>query len=263
MNPFTAVLFAALLSPIPVSGTRSGPEAIRPAGTPAPGDAASAQTAAPVRTVETGYSFTRAPFVNPRILHEMGAWLSDTGDLVVAINLEDANDSNRFNTWGDQVEVRDFAGKCPFVWWRAAPDADGYSRDSFGYRYVGRTDFGVHLLETAASGGGSGTFVDLLFVAVERGYGIKHDAEREDGGVVRADRERIVLRKLGTIGLGDRWDGELRVLGNDLFIGRDEGWFENHPDYVERQVERTLTIDLRPPAPLVFAADTEPCAAGG
>ena len=222
--------------------------------------AASARPVQPVPTIEAGTSFTRAPFVNPRILHEMGGWLSDTGDLVVAINLTDANDSNRFSTWGDEVEARESAGRCPFVWWRQAPEADAHSRESFGYRYVGMTDSGVQVLKTASSGGGSGTFMDLLFLAIERGHGIAHDAEPEDGGVIRADRERVVLRKLGTIGLGDRWDGELRVRGNDLFIGRDEGWFENHPDFTERQAERTLTIDLRPSAPLAFAPDLEPCA---
>lgn len=239
MSPFTVALAAALAG------------------------AASAPPAQSVPTIETGYSFTRAPFVNPRILHEMGAWLSDTGDLVVAINLTDANDSNRFSTWGDEVEARESPGRCPFVWWRQAPEADGWSRESFGYRYVGMTDSGVQVLETASSGGGSGTFVDLLFLAIERGHGIAADAEHEDGGVIRADRERVVLRKLGTIVLGDRWDGELRVRGNELFIGRDEGWFANHPDFTERQVERTLTIDLRPSAPLVFAPDLEPCASGG
>ena len=135
MTAFTAVLLTALAS------TASAP----------------AQPAAPVRTIETGYSFTRAPFVNPRILHEMGAWLSDTGDLVVAINLTDANDSNRFSTWGDEVEARESAGRCPFVWWRQAPEADAHSRESFGYRYIGLTDSGVQVLETASSGGGSGT----------------------------------------------------------------------------------------------------------
>ena len=237
MTAFTAALFAALAS------TASAP----------------ARPAQPVRTIQTGYSFTRAPFVNPRILHEMGGWLSDTGDLVVAINLTDANDSNRFSTSGDEVEALQSAGRCPFVWWRKAPEADGWSRESFGYRYIGMTDSGVLVLKTASSGGGSGTFMDLLFLAVERGHGIADDAEPEDGGVIRADRGRIVLRKLGTIVLGDRWDGELRVRGNDLFLGRDEGWFENHPDYADRRAERTLTVDIHPPAPLVFAGDEVPC----
>lgn len=221
---------------------------------------ASAQPAAPVRMIETEYSFTRAPFVNPRILYEMSAWLSDGGDLVVAINLEDANDSNRFSTWSDEVEVRESAGRCPFVRWRQKPGAEGHSRDSFGYRYLGMTDSGVSVLLTASSGGGSGTFMDLLFLAAERGQGIAHDEERNDGAVVRADRERVVLRKWGTIALGDRWDGELRLRGNDLFIGRDEGWFADHPDFPERQVERTLTLDLHPPAPVAFAADRNSCA---
>lgn len=240
MTLFTAALVAALAS--------AASEPARPA-----------QPAAPVRTIETGYSFTRAPFVNPRVLQEMDTWMSDTGDLVVAINLTDANDSSRFSTWGGEVEVRESAGRCPFVHWKPGRLADG-SGKSFGYRYIGMTDAGVQVLETVSGGGGSGVFGNLLFLSVELGRGIGEVEERGDDGVVRAERERVVLHRLGTVVTGDRWDGELAVRGNDLFIGRDEGWFENHPDYADRQTERTLTVDIHPPAPFAFAPDREPCA---
>ena len=216
------------------------------------------QPAATVRTIETGYSFTRAPFVNPRILQEMDTWMSDTGDLVVAINLTDANYSNRFSAGSSEIEVRESDGRCPFVQWSRRPRR-GASGGSFGYRYIGMTDAGVQVLRTASGGGGSGTFGNLLFLTVEFGRGIGRVEETDAGGVVRAVRERVVLRRLGTVATGDRWAGELRVRGNDLFIGRDEGWFADHPDYADRRAERTLTVDIQPSAPLVFAGDEVPC----
>src|SRR5436309_7916640 len=41
-------------------------------------------------------SFCQPPFVHPLVIKELMTWLSDDGDQVVAINLLEANDSNRY-----------------------------------------------------------------------------------------------------------------------------------------------------------------------
>ena len=97
-----------------------------------------------------------------------------------------------------------------------APAGDGGAW--FGYRYVGRTDDGADVLETSNCGGGSGVFVNLMLVRIERDKGMSCNWTQ---GVIRADRERLVIKKLGEIGLGDRWSGELKVQGNKVFIGKD------------------------------------------
>jgi hypothetical protein len=44
-------------------------------------------------------------------------------------------------------------------------------------------------------------------------------------GVTRSGERRFLIKKRGEIVLGDRWDGELKVNGNSLLVGKDQGWF--------------------------------------
>ena len=170
-----------------------------------------------VPAVDAPYSFVRAPFVHPRIVKDLSTWLSDAGDQVVAVNLVDSQRSNRY--FG-AVGVVEAEGKCPYVYWDDPEEASV----RFGYRYVGMTDSGVHVLFTSDIGGGSGRFVNLMLFTIEFDNGIVCcDWDRQT--TIKADKKRIIMRKLGEIGLGDRWSGELRITGNDLHVGRDEGWF--------------------------------------
>lgn len=208
----------------------------------------------PVRTIAAGYSFTREPFVDPRILDEMTTWMSDLGDLVVEVGLAGSDP-------GDEIEVGEVAGNCPFVR-HVERDVSGDYSGSFGYRYVGMTRSGVQVLKIARDGGGSATWTSLLFVAVELRHGIGRDEEWADGSVLRADRERIVARKLGTVATGDRWSGELRVRGDGVFVGKDQGWFTvsgGSGGDGNWLADRFVTIDIAPSAPLVLAGDEAPC----
>ncbi|MCK6460529.1 MAG: hypothetical protein L6Q95_11625 [Planctomycetes bacterium] len=158
------------------------------------------------------WSFSAPPYVHPRIIEDLSTWLSDGGDQVVAINLLDAQGSNRYH--GD-ILTREGPGGASFVYTR-----DG--RAMFGYEHVGTTTSGVHVLLTSDCGGGTGVFVDLMLVRIETDRGFAVDWE---GGAIRPARRRLLIRKLGEIPLGDRWSGRLEVRGNDILVGRDEGFF--------------------------------------
>jgi hypothetical protein len=107
-------------------------------------------------------SFSCAPFVHPNIIQDLTTWLSDTGDQVVAINLLDAQESNRYS--GD-VHVRATGGSFPYVY---VKKEDG----EFAYRYVGTTESGIHVVETSDRGSGSGMFNSLLLLTIELDSGI-------------------------------------------------------------------------------------------
>lgn len=204
-----------------------------------------------VQVVNYAYSFVRAPFIHPKIIQDLSTWLSDRGDQVVAINLRDAQGSNRY--FGD-VGVNAVDGQCPFVY------TDEKSQ-RFGYRYIGMTKSGVHVLYTSSSGGGSGVFTHLLLLAIAFDYGIDccdWDAQT----AIRADRKRLSIKKLGEIVLGDRWSGQLSVLGNELRIGRAQGHFSQSDTTASshRRADRVLKIDIHPPNPLDFAHHKHPCA---
>lgn len=203
-----------------------------------------------VPVADAPYSFVRAPFVHPRIVEDLSTWLSDAGDQVVAINLVDSQNSNRY--FG-AVGVVEAEGQCPYVYWDD-PDETGVR---FGYRYVGMTDSGVHVLSTSSGGGGSGRFVNLMLFTIEFDSGIVCcDWDRQT--TIKADKKRVVMRKLGEIGVGDRWSGELRIVGNDLHVGWDEGWFAESGGMgggwlSSNQAARVLTINIQPTGALDLA----------
>ena len=198
---------------------------------------------------EWPYSFVREPFVHPTIVEDLSTWLSDVGDQVVAINLLDAQGSNRYS---GSIGVTEIDGRCPYVYWRPTEE-----RSEFGYQYVGMTESRVHVLYASSWGGGSGVFKRLMLLTITSDAGIDWNGQ----DVVQDDRERLLVNKLGELALGDRWDGGLRVAGNTLATGRDEGWFSvsggaggGGPDH-----ERVLTIDVRRSDGLDFGAPEYTC----
>lgn len=214
-------------------------------------------TSSHVKTINPAYSFTRAPFVHPRLVYDLETWLSDTGDQVVAINLVDANASNRY--FG---AVRSAGTGCPLVTWVEEHDSGDGRR--FSYEYIGMTDHGVHVLATRSGGDGTlvATSVVFLSVAFDQGFGgtptattFRYDSagNETEVGVIRADRQRILLRRLGELPLGDRWDGDLRVVGNDLHIGEDQGRFGHN------RSQGLFLIDVKPWGALRFGADPVGC----
>lgn len=158
------------------------------------------------------YSFCHPPYIHPKIIQDLTTWLSDSGDQVVAVNLLESQSSNRY--FGE-VRVRKAPGKFPFVYVKER-------KEEFGYRYVGTTTSGIHVLYTSYSGGGTGVFTCLMLVTFERDKGITTDWKELR---IRPGRKRLLLKKLGEVGLGDRWDGDLKVKGNEIFVGKDRGWF--------------------------------------
>ena len=139
---------------------------------------------------------------------------------MVAINVLQSQDSNRY--FGD-VQARKIDGQNPYVYLETTTVSDGETnRQEFGYEYVGMTKSGIHVLYTSGSGGGSGVFKNLLLLAFEYDNGISCDLDKK---TIQPTRKRLLLKKLGEIALGDRWDGELKVEGNSIFIGKDKGWF--------------------------------------
>jgi hypothetical protein len=156
------------------------------------------------------YYFDHTPYVHPRIVEDLNTWLSDGGDQVVAINLTDSQDSNRY--FGD-VTLVETEGEKPLVMFKKS---EGY----FGYRYIGSTHSGVHILQTTESGGGTGIFENLMLVVLQNGKGL---FVHEDTHVIDLGTPRVLIRKLGEIPLGDRYEGTVELKGSQLRIGADTG----------------------------------------
>ena len=179
------------------------------------------------------YSFRTAPFVHPKIVNDLIGNLSDHGDQVVAINLLDSQDSNRY--FGEifvTPQTDPLVPSWPWVYsLDGEPTRDGELRDLWGqevyaYRYVESTDSGLDVLHAQYSGGGSGVFNHVVFVRTEADYGAAYPLPRNiDSGQNAAEPEihdRELIRILGRIPLGDRWIGTVEVAGDEVVVrGRD------------------------------------------
>lgn len=149
---------------------------------------------APIRSlVHTQYSFCRSEFINPMILEDLCGWISDTGDEIVSVDVLQANNSNRY--FG-KVTVTD--GETD-----AIVRTDRCDGSFFAYQYLGCSFSGLHLLRTWSSGGGSGVFCEILLVTLNAESAIKINPDRAN------KVDRFIVKKIGAISLGDRYEGKI------------------------------------------------------
>ena len=192
-----------------------------------------------IRAVEPGKvlpALDREPFINPKIVNALSSWVSDSGDQIVAINIDESQNSNLF--------------------FRNRESEDGLS-----YSYIGRTDSGVHVVQTFdGSGGGSAGWVNLLFLVIEYDLGLQIP---ESDGKATMTRPGRLLKKLGDTFLGDRWKGQIMVEGNKVYIGKDHNWRVGGDD-LEMGVIVKLTndwkrvIEIEYPGPFLFPGQPLP-----
>lgn len=156
------------------------------------------------------YSFVREEYIHPRILQELGGWISDRNSTVIGIDLASANRSNRF--YGDvAISAREDG---TWVYWTQGSE-------SFGYRYIASSPSGIHMVQCADSGGGSGVFVTVMLLELSQDRCL--NSEGAEGPL---SKNRLVLKVLGKVPLGDRYSGLIVYKDGLLVIGPDKGWFE-------------------------------------
>lgn len=147
-----------------------------------------------VRDLETAkYSFINSEFINPQILDDLSGWLSDTGDQIVSINISESNKSNRYH--GD-ITIEESDGY-PVV-------KSSYDEGWVSYKYIGSSFSGVHIIQTWSNGGGSGVFTNILLVTLSA------DSSLEPNGVSYTKKARFVIKLVGSLPLGDRYQGKVK-----------------------------------------------------
>ncbi|RYY01755.1 MAG: hypothetical protein EOO53_16150 [Gammaproteobacteria bacterium] len=142
---------------------------------------------------ESKYSFTDSEFINPRIVEDLIGWLSDLGGELVSIDIARSNSSNRY--FGE-VSVEKNKNKYPKVY-------SNYEGQWFAYQYIGKSFSGMHLLQTWSNGGGSGVFCNIVLVtlSLEKAF---------EGGPEGSKKiDRFVVKLIGTLPLGDRYEGNV------------------------------------------------------
>ena len=74
-------------------------------------------------------------------------------------------------------------------------------------------------------GGGSGVFGNVGLFYLEQDRAVEYVEKRAAEPKRVLTRERAIVKTLGTIPLGDRYDGEITYIGGVLSVGPDVGWF--------------------------------------
>ncbi|MES2792903.1 MAG: hypothetical protein V4719_25040 [Planctomycetota bacterium] len=132
--------------------------------------------------------------IHPRAIRDLTSWFSDGVPGPVAIDVNTSLNSNRYHGSYGISETRDV-----FIDFKKQvfPN-DGW----FSYRYLGRLENGLHVLQTADNGGGKGIFENLLLVECTTDYEYEREGQR---------RELLVMKRRGEFGLGDRYSGEVKL----------------------------------------------------
>jgi hypothetical protein len=158
------------------------------------------------------YSFSREEFVHPRIVEELLGVMSDRRETVVSVDLSSANKSNKF--YGDVRIIPDCDG--PWVEYEYELNHPFERHPYCRYQQLGTSPSGIHILRTMRGGGGTGHFSDLCFLTLQTDNGLTLDS-----GTLAA-RERILLKTLGSIPIGDRYHGIIEFKDDVLSVREDQ-----------------------------------------
>lgn len=159
-------------------------------------------------------SFSSSPYISPAIVKDMQTWLSDTEEQVVTINLE-TNKSNRYSA---TTYIRTTDGHPVIV--MKEPISSTTRKSYFSYQLVGKTSDGIHVLLLKSNGGGSGVFTSLMLVELFEEQGLALN-----GNTMVFNRPRKLIKRLGSIELGDRYEGEIKLENRVLHIEADRNEF--------------------------------------
>ena len=128
---------------------------------------------------------------------------------VVAVDLSFANRSNRF--FGDFQVTGDVRKWIEWI---------GSDGESFRYSHIATSRSGVQMLECYDRSGGTGIFGSVGLFAFDYDRSLYVNVQ----GLTT--RERVILKTLGSLSLGDRYFGEISYRDGMLIIGPDQGHFK-------------------------------------
>lgn len=165
------------------------------------GASATAIAADPLDEVHTSFTISGKP-IPPEIFADFGdGMMSDNRPIIVTVDALAATGSNRYydpiKTNGDWVE-------------QEKPQNKGLNGvETMSYKFIGTTDNGLCVVVASWTGGGTGVFYSLHVVDAAWAPAFDEDA---------SSYQRLNLTLVRTYILGDRWQGEVKISGNDIRI---------------------------------------------
>jgi len=160
--------------------------------------------------------------VPPGVFGDFGdAMMSDNRPIVVTIDALAAMDSNRY------ADAIGFNG--PWIEQKKAQSEPSFAPETMSYKFIGTTQNGLIVVVAAWSGGGTGVFYWLHIV--DAAWATAFD---DDGSIYR----RLNLTNLRSYALGDRWDGKIKIVGNDIRVETTSTRGGPRPPLVTLQAKR-------------------------
>jgi hypothetical protein len=143
--------------------------------------------------------------IHPFLVQEFSNWMSDRRPPMIAtVDVAAAFDTNKY-----QLDIARQEADWVIAETKPEPGKgllENYAL--FQYRGLGRMADGTHVLETGANGGGSGMFMDLMFIRFSEGE-IMLEGKNE---------KQLLMSIVGIYSLGDRYGGEVEVLPDKVLI---------------------------------------------
>ena len=173
---------------------------------------------------EVNESFTyKGKPIHPKLIYNFSNWMSDDRPpMVTTVDMVAAYDTNKYQL--SEIEKRN-------EWWfykNIEMDGDITLYESFGYRWLGKMENGIHVLETGSSGGGSGFFMDLMLIKFSESE-VLWEGKKE---------KQLLMSIVGIHSLGDRYEGDIRVYPDKVFIPASER--QAGGGAIEKDVELTF-----------------------
>lgn len=163
---------------------------------------APAMAGTPLDEANAKFTYKNKP-IHPFLLGEFLGWLSDDRPpMVTTVDVAAAFDTNKYPSG----EV-----KWQYGQWmvdREEGEGDLKTYESYGYNWLGKMANNVHVVEIGESGGGSGYFMDLIFVKFSESEIVWQDKKEK----------QLLMSIVGTYRLGDRYEGEIKVYPDKVFI---------------------------------------------
>jgi hypothetical protein len=147
--------------------------------------------------------------IHPKLVNEFECSLSDQNPVTLAVDVSAAYDTNEYN----QPVTHSSYG----VTYEKTYRQDVRRRCYYAYQRLGTLDGQIHVLKTADYGGGSGVFMNLLFVRFEISRGYYPDGAPYDSLVMLLVRSR---------NLTDRFTGAIEVLSDRVVVRQSDGSVE-------------------------------------
>lgn len=148
------------------------------------------------------FTYNKQP-IHPGLVAEFNPWMSDTWKSVtISVDLLSAYGTNEY--FEDNVKIKENG----YIYLQKDEESE-----YFYYKWLGKLNNGLHVLEVGEGGGGSGVFMGLMIVKFEKSSGFTPGGQKYD---------RLLMSIVRNESLGDRDDGKITVLPDKVILGKSK-----------------------------------------